>query len=175
MRAPADTAITPPDTGVTVEVIGAGIQTEGTYTLRSGAEIIDLIEAAGGLKPGAITSGISWHQALYDGLTLTIPTKAVFQEARSGTTTLTNRDLIRFRAYGNDTGIAENESSDLISLNEANLAELKSLPGIGKVLAGRIIDYRKEHDGFKNVRELKAVFGIGDVTYQELRAKVTAE
>jgi competence ComEA-like helix-hairpin-helix protein len=112
---------------------------------------------------------------LYDGLNLTIPTKAVFRQARSGTTTLTNRDLIRFRSYGHDTRVVENKSSDLISLNEANRSELQTLPGIGKVLAGRIIDYRTEHDGFKNIRRLKAVFGIGDVTYQELRAKVTAE
>ncbi len=173
--APADTSSTTPDTGVSVEVVGDGIRSEGTYTLSSDSEIIDLIEAAGGLSAGAITSGINWNHTLYEGLTVTIPTKALFRRARSGTETLTNRDLIRFRAYEPNKTSFDNNSSELINLNEASPLELDELPGIGKVLAGRIVNHRKNHGRFEKVSDLKKVFGIGDVTFQEIRAKTTVD
>lgn len=173
----ADTGIRPPDTGVNVKIIGEGITSEGTYHLPSDSEIIDLVERAGGLKKGAITSGLDWHQKLYDGLTVTVPTRGVFQKVRSGTITLTNRDLIRFRAYGpnDESSQSKQSSSELLDLNEASELQLQELPGIGDVLAGRIVDYRREKEGFDSVREIRNVFGIGDVTYQELRSRVKVD
>jgi competence protein ComEA len=171
---PADTGVTPPDKDVTVEIVGDGIEQTGTYELPADSEIIDLVNRVGGVSTGAITSGLNWHANLYEGLTLTLPTRRVFQDVRPGTRTLSNRDLIRFRSYNQREEPSET-TSDLISLNEASRRELQELPGIGRVLSGRILDYREENNGFDHIRELKDVFGIGDVTYQELRAKVTTD
>ncbi len=55
-----------------------------------------------------------------------------------------------------------------IDLNAASLEELDSLPGIGPVLAQRIIDYREQNDGFRSVSEIVNVNGIGEKTYEKI-------
>ena len=52
-------------------------------------------------------------------------------------------------------------SDSLIDLNAAGAEELKTLSGIGDVLAGRIVAYREENGPFRRVEELTKVNGIG--------------
>ena len=58
-------------------------------------------------------------------------------------------------------------------MNTAGVEELDRLPGIGEVLAGRIIAYRDEHGPFESVEDLLAVSGIGEQTCDELRGLIT--
>lgn len=58
--------------------------------------------------------------------------------------------------------------SGRMDLNSATLEELDTLPGIGPVLAQRIIDYRESQGGFQSVEELVNVSGIGEKTYEKL-------
>lgn len=57
-----------------------------------------------------------------------------------------------------------------IDLNHANSESLLQLPGIGPVLAQRIIAYRDEHGPFQNIDQLKLVKGIGPVLIRKLRS-----
>lgn len=57
-----------------------------------------------------------------------------------------------------------------INLNQANSESLLQLPGIGPVLAQRIVDYRDEHGPFQSVDQLKLVKGIGPVLIGKLRS-----
>ena len=66
---------------------------------------------------------------------------------------------------------AEPESK--IDLNHASAAELESLPGIGPVLAGRIVDYREEHGSFRNVEGLSEVSGIGTSVVERIADLLT--
>jgi competence ComEA-like helix-hairpin-helix protein len=62
-----------------------------------------------------------------------------------------------------------------VDLNTAGAAELEALPGIGPVLAGRIIVYRSTHGHFGSVRELLNITGIGEKRYAALRDLVCVE
>lgn len=61
-----------------------------------------------------------------------------------------------------------------ININTATEEQLSStLDGIGDVMAKRIIDYRNQNGGFKNIDELKNVPGIGDKTFEKLKNSIT--
>jgi len=60
-----------------------------------------------------------------------------------------------------------------LNLNAATLAELDALPGVGPVLAQRILDYRTKHGGFRTVEELRKVEGLGEARYAQLKDLVT--
>ncbi|WP_415830853.1 ComEA family DNA-binding protein, partial [Janibacter anophelis] len=76
-------------------------------------------------------------------------------------------------APGAGTPGAPGTPDALVNLNTADLATLETLPGVGPVLAQRIIDWRTEHGGFTSVEELGEVSGVGDKTYATLAPEVT--
>ena len=61
----------------------------------------------------------------------------------------------------------------LLNLNTATIPQLDALPGIGPVLAGRIIEFREKRGGFRRVEELLSVPGISEARWQILRTLVT--
>lgn len=58
-------------------------------------------------------------------------------------------------------------------MNTATAAELETLPGIGEVLAQRIVDHRTENGPFTSVDQLVDVSGIGDAILESIRELVT--
>jgi competence ComEA-like helix-hairpin-helix protein len=59
-----------------------------------------------------------------------------------------------------------------VDLNRASALELDALPGIGPVLAGRIVEHRRRHGPFKEVEDLVAVPGVGPALMERLRDRV---
>jgi competence protein ComEA len=59
-----------------------------------------------------------------------------------------------------------------MDLNSATATQLDQLPGVGPVLAQRIVDYRTQHGGFRSVDELRQVSGIGDAKYADIKSLV---
>ena len=62
-----------------------------------------------------------------------------------------------------------------INLNTASASELEKLPGVGPVLAERIISYRNDHGRFRRVAHLMMVRGISDGKFRGLRPLVKVE
>ena len=61
-----------------------------------------------------------------------------------------------------------------ININLATQSELTDLPGIGNVLASRIVDYRRQHGDFQKIEDIRNVSGIGEKRYEAIQDKITA-
>ena len=81
-------------------------------------------------------------------------------------------------AGGTDSGSSGGPAGDssgggeLLDLNAATASELEELPGIGPVLAERIVQWREDNGRFTDVEVLGEVSGIGDALMAQLRALV---
>lgn len=62
-----------------------------------------------------------------------------------------------------------------LDLNRASADELQTLPGIGAVLAGRVVEWRAKHGSFRNVEQLREVKGIGRKTLERVRPLVVVD
>ena len=150
-------AASPSDHGGEVVVAVAGkIRHPGLVRLPAGSRVDDAVRAAGGVAPGASTGLVNLARKLIDGEQVLIgvdpPPGAV-----AGT------------GPGPATGSG---AAAPIDLNAAAAGELDQLPGIGPVLAERIVGWRTEHGRFVSVDQLRQVSGIGESKYQQLKARV---
>lgn len=144
------------NSGATVVVAVSGlVHRPGLVRLPAGARVADAIDAAGGALPGTDLSMINLARKLTDGELIVIGPAASAVPAATG----------GGGGGGGDGG--------LVDLNTATLTQLQTLPGVGPVLAQRIIDFREQHGGFRTVADLRKVSGIGDARYNDLKARVT--
>jgi competence protein ComEA len=60
-----------------------------------------------------------------------------------------------------------------INLNTASVAQLETLPGIGKSTAERILEYRQKNGSFKKVEDLMNVRGVGEKSFLKLKPLIT--
>lgn len=152
---------------VTVHVVGE-VESPGVVTLTSGARVDDALEEAGGATDEAELSGVNLARPLVDGEQVVVPGPGETAAPGPGVA------VPGGAAPGAGTPGAPGTTPDaLVNLNTADLATLETLPGVGPVLAQRIIDWRTEHGGFTSVEELGEVSGVGDKTYATLAPEVT--
>ena len=150
---PAPSHTPSPSASSVVVAVTGKVRNPGLVTLPPGARVADAIEAAGGVLPGTDLGYLNLARKVTDGELI-----VVGATPPPGTT--------------DQTGPA-GEGNGKVNLNTATLQELDSLPGVGPVLAQRIIDYRDQHGGFRSVEELRKVDGIGPSRYEELKDLVT--
>lgn len=137
----------PPATAVVVQVDGE-VSHPGIYHLPAGARAGDAVEAAGGVSPLADPAAINLARLLRDGDRLTVPARHT-SPART--------------------------PSPQIFLNAAGERELESLPGIGPVLARRIVAQRMRDGPYRRLEDLLRVEGIGPRLLERLRPLVVIE
>ncbi len=145
---------------VRIYVTGA-VVTPGVYQLPPGSIAQDALAAAGGAGPGADLSHINLAQPLVDGDQLNIP--ALAPTAGPASTPATGAGA---------PALAPPAADQKININTATTAELDALPGIGPVIAQRIIDYRTQHGPFARPEDLMEVSGIGEVTFNHIKDAV---
>lgn len=64
------------------------------------------------------------------------------------------------------------KAGQAIDINRASVEELTAIPGIGKSLAQRIVDFRDENGPFKRVEDLLKIRGIGEKSLEKIRPHV---
>jgi competence protein ComEA len=60
-----------------------------------------------------------------------------------------------------------------INLNTASVAQLETLPGIGRSTAERILEYRQKNGSFKKIEDLMNVRGVGEKSFLKLKPLIT--
>ncbi len=78
-------------------------------------------------------------------------------------------------AQASETTATESTSSPRININTASADELEKLPGIGKALAGRIIEHREKFGPFRRPAHLIIVRGISDKRFRALQDLITVQ
>ena len=68
-----------------------------------------------------------------------------------------------------EAGAEKETMNEAISLNKATCEELNRLPGIGPIMAERIVEYREKCGEFRSIEELVEVRGIGEKTLEKLK------
>ena len=84
--------------------------------------------------------------------------------------------FIRQRLTGGDVRVLQSEGAAAtyrVDLNRADVNELTLLPGIGEVRAGRILDWRAEHEPFRSLDEVRQATGLSASGIERLRGLVT--
>lgn len=119
----------------------------GLYALSVGSRVEDTIEKAGGMTRSAFEQSVNLARMVSDGEQIVV----------------LNRSQV-------STGA---KASSFISLNNATLEQLESLPGVGPALAKRIIDHRTEIGSFSDLSQLREVSGIGEKLYAKISQHLT--
>jgi competence protein ComEA len=139
---------------VTGEVRGPGV-----VRLPAGSRVQDAIDAAGGPTRRARTDSVNLARLLVDGEQVVVLGRGDPLPPPAGP------------GGGSTPGAAAPGTP--VNLNTATLDQLDALPGIGPVLAQRILDWRAANGRFSAVDELGEVSGIGEATLGDVRALVT--
>ncbi|MFT4037415.1 MAG: ComEA family DNA-binding protein [Thermomicrobiales bacterium] len=142
---------------VVVDLRGA-VAKPGVYELPAGSRLDDAIVAAGGLTDAADLSQINLAQRVQDGAVVSVPALLPGGEDAAG---------------AESTAPAQSAPGSRVNINTASAAELDSLPGIGEVSAGRIIQYREANGPYRSIDDLVHVQGISMSTINKLRDLVT--
>jgi competence protein ComEA len=148
LAAPVAETVAPHIT-ITVHVAGF-VLSPGLVELAQDARVADAVAAAGGLRPGADTSAVNLAAPLRDGEQIVIPGSSD-QGGLPG------------------PGVSATDRDGRVRINQANVAELETLPGVGPVLAQRILEFRDEHGPFQTIEDLLDVPGIGEAKLASLR------
>ena len=169
--APAGSTAPGTSTGkVTVHVVGQ-VRRPGIVTLDAGARVADAIDEVGGATGRADLGSVNLARLLVDGEQVVVPTPG--ESIAAAPAPGAAAPGAGAPAGGAPAGGAAPAAGGPVNLNTADLATLETLPGVGPVLAQRILDWRTEHGRFTAVEELGEVSGIGDKIYAQLAPKVT--
>lgn len=127
----------------------------GIYELVSGDRVKDAVDLAGGLTKSADIDRINLAKKLNDEDKIYIPA--------IGETVSQDIEVV-------NTG----SNAGLININTCSKEELDSLPGIGAVIADRILEYRKS-ERFDRIEDIRNVSGIGDAKFNDIKDLITVD
>ena len=142
-----------------VDLKGA-VKHPGVYALDQGSRVFDLLEMAGGLTEDAAERALNQAQLLVDQQSLYVPTMEEWEAESQGP---------QANLVGSQDPLVSSPNSGKVNINQADLAQLETLPGIGAKKAQAIIDYRTANGSFHSLEDLGKVKGIGPKMLEKLK------
>jgi competence protein ComEA len=121
---------------VFVEITGE-VSRPGVYSFQASPTLLEISQKAGGPKPGT-------------NLNITVPSGSRVEVTPAGKYRLSRMSGSRLLGLG----LA-------VDVNTATAQDLEALPGVGPVMAQRLVQYRQTHGPFKTLDDLLAVAGVG--------------
>ena len=155
-----------PSAEVVVHVSGA-VKRAGVYRLAPDSRVADAIEQAGGATEHADLDALNLAEPLQDGQKIHVPRKGEVSPPTVASVAPSRTPRSAPQAAATAT------TQFPINLNTATADQLEAIPGIGPVLAQRIIEYRQTRGRFQSVDELLEVRGIGAKRLENMRPYVT--
>lgn len=137
------------DKYIYVEITGE-IMKPGLYHVEDSLLIKDIINLAGGVKSTADLSSLNLNQSIVNQLSIHIPAKT----STPPTTPNTENEI---------------PSTTKVNINTATVDILDTLPGIGYIIAQRIIDYRANYGNFETIEDIMNVSGIKKAVYAQIK------
>jgi competence protein ComEA len=153
--APGAVRVEPRQAAVALVHVAGAVRSPGVYRLREGERIQDAVRRAGGPRAGADLNAINLAAKVADGQQVVVPRRgAAVATSVSG------------------TGEAGGPPQAPVSLNTATAEQLDTLDGVGPATASKILEYRRQHGGFRSIDDLGEIPGIGPKRLAALRGKV---
>jgi competence protein ComEA len=171
------TSVQGPEAGspdVLVVHVDGAVAAPGVVRLRPGDRVADAVEAAGGVLDGADTRLVNLARTVVDGELVVVPREgeeALLPPPPAGSGGGDPPGAAAGSTGPPGAGVAD--GTELVDLNTADVVQLDTLPGIGPVLAERVVAWREEVGPFGSVEELTSVSGIGPAVLDRLRDLVT--
>ena len=119
------------------------------YELNLGSRMFEVIELAGGFTDNADYSSLNLAMVLKDGMRLYVPAIGENSDSQSI--------------------IEDSDDNKLVNINNADISELMTLPGVGEAKAKDIITYREKNGSFKRIEDIMNISGIKDAAFEKLK------
>ena len=145
--------------------IGGAVENPGVYKVKNGTRLYEVIEMAGGLRSDADTDSVNQAAVVEDGVKIIIPIYLI-SENREEAPENTNG-----KSSSSEVKIPVNSDSNFVNINTADKEQLKTLSGIGDVIADQIIEYRST-TRFNKKEDIMSVKGIGSAIYEKIKDRI---
>jgi competence protein ComEA len=150
--APTSSATAPSSPALLVVDVAGRVRRPGLVRVPPGSRVFDVVQAAGGFRKPSDSRTVNLARPVADG------------------------EQVLVGATGPDSApgvVPSDPAAAIVSLNTATAVQLEELPGVGPVLAQRIVEHRMSLGGtFTSVDQLRDVSGIGDATFAEIEPHV---
>ncbi len=155
-------------TQIVVDVVGK-VYRPGIVRLAPGSRVDDAVRAVGGALPHTNLTTLNLARVCTDGEQI-----VVGLPGSAGAGSVAVGPIGAGTASAGGAAVPGSPGAGArINLNTATAEQLNTLPGVGPVMAQRILDWRTAHGSFASVDQLKQVSGIGDAKYADMSPLVT--
>lgn len=162
VKSPVEIDVNKASDGIVVYITGA-VNKPGLLTLPLDARLYDALKSAEPTEDADMEI-LNPAQRLKDGQKIIVPYKSQTQTNIESSTSSGSSDA---------PAVTAQQGQVRININTADTNLLEDIPGIGPVLAQRIIDYRLQNGLFSSPEEIQNVSGIGPKTYANMASYIT--